>query len=88
MVYPARDRDGRTADERHGLTRPPTMSGRTLAAVYTEVRREVRPWRLSLDQPSVQTKALGVQARTLETYARLGIAERAVELGGAHLVEN
>jgi 2-polyprenyl-6-methoxyphenol hydroxylase-like FAD-dependent oxidoreductase len=31
--------------------------------------------------PSVQTKALGVQARTLEIYARLGIAERALELG-------
>ncbi len=31
--------------------------------------------------PSIQTKALGVQARTLEIYARLGIAERALELG-------
>lgn len=31
--------------------------------------------------PSIQTKALGVQARTLEIYSRLGIAERAVELG-------
>lgn len=31
--------------------------------------------------PSIQTKALGVQARTLEIYSRLGIAERAIELG-------
>jgi 2-polyprenyl-6-methoxyphenol hydroxylase-like FAD-dependent oxidoreductase len=31
--------------------------------------------------PSVRTKALGVQARTLEIYAHLGIAARAVELG-------
>ncbi|SNS90432.1 2-polyprenyl-6-methoxyphenol hydroxylase [Noviherbaspirillum humi] len=31
--------------------------------------------------PSVQTKALGVQARTLEIYSHLGIAQRAVELG-------
>jgi 2-polyprenyl-6-methoxyphenol hydroxylase-like FAD-dependent oxidoreductase len=31
--------------------------------------------------PSLQTRALGVQARTLEIYAHLGIAERAVALG-------
>jgi len=31
--------------------------------------------------PSVQTRALGVQARTLEIYSRLGIAGRALELG-------
>jgi 2-polyprenyl-6-methoxyphenol hydroxylase-like FAD-dependent oxidoreductase len=31
--------------------------------------------------PSIQTKALGVQARTLEIYSRLGIVERALELG-------
>lgn len=31
--------------------------------------------------PSLQTKALGVQARTLEIYAQLGIAARALELG-------
>lgn len=31
--------------------------------------------------PSVRTKALGVQARTLEIYARLGIVDRALELG-------
>jgi len=31
--------------------------------------------------PSVQTRALGVQARTLEIYAHLGIVERALELG-------
>ena len=42
--------------------------------------------------PSVQTKALGVQARTLEIYAKLGIAEAAVALGrrasGANLWAN
>jgi 2-polyprenyl-6-methoxyphenol hydroxylase-like FAD-dependent oxidoreductase len=31
--------------------------------------------------PSVQTRALGVQARTLEIYSQLGIVERALELG-------
>ncbi len=31
--------------------------------------------------PSLQTRALGVQARTLEIYAQLGIAARALELG-------
>ena len=31
--------------------------------------------------PSIHTKALGVQARTLEIYSHLGIAERALELG-------
>jgi len=31
--------------------------------------------------PSQQTRALGVQARTLEIYAHLGIAKRALELG-------
>ena len=31
--------------------------------------------------PSLQTRALGVQARTLEIYAKLGIADRAIELG-------
>jgi 2-polyprenyl-6-methoxyphenol hydroxylase-like FAD-dependent oxidoreductase len=31
--------------------------------------------------PSRETRALGVQARTLEIYARLGIADRALELG-------
>ena len=31
--------------------------------------------------PALETRALGVQARTLEIYAKLGIAERAVELG-------
>jgi 2-polyprenyl-6-methoxyphenol hydroxylase-like FAD-dependent oxidoreductase len=31
--------------------------------------------------PSRETRALGVQARTLEIYAGLGIADRAVELG-------
>lgn len=31
--------------------------------------------------PSRETRALGVQARTLEIYARLGIVDRALELG-------
>jgi 2-polyprenyl-6-methoxyphenol hydroxylase-like FAD-dependent oxidoreductase len=31
--------------------------------------------------PSLQTRALGVQARTLEIYASLGIVDRALELG-------
>lgn len=31
--------------------------------------------------PSLQTKALGVQARTLEIYSQLGIAQRAIDLG-------
>jgi 2-polyprenyl-6-methoxyphenol hydroxylase-like FAD-dependent oxidoreductase len=31
--------------------------------------------------PALETRALGVQARTLEIYARLGIVERALELG-------
>lgn len=45
-------------------------------------RRGHRP--LIIDRhagPSQQTRALGVQARTLEIYAHLGIAERAIELG-------
>ncbi|HKU12744.1 MAG TPA: FAD-dependent monooxygenase [Steroidobacteraceae bacterium] len=53
-------------------------------------RRGVRP--LIIDRhpgPSLQTRALGVQARTLEIYAKLGLADRAIELGkrgnGAHL---
>jgi 2-polyprenyl-6-methoxyphenol hydroxylase-like FAD-dependent oxidoreductase len=46
------------------------------------VRRGVRP--LIIDRhagPALQTRALGVQARTLEIYATLGIVERALELG-------
>src|SRR5919108_4906739 len=31
--------------------------------------------------PARETRALGVQARTLEIYAQLGIIERALELG-------
>ncbi len=31
--------------------------------------------------PAMQSRALGVQARTLEIYAQLGIVERALELG-------
>ena len=45
-------------------------------------RRGIRS--LIVDQnpgPSIQTKALGVHARTLEIYSHLGIAERALELG-------
>src|SRR3982750_3364515 len=45
-------------------------------------RRDVRA--LIIDRhagPSLQTRALGVQARTLEIYAKLGIADRALELG-------
>jgi 2-polyprenyl-6-methoxyphenol hydroxylase-like FAD-dependent oxidoreductase len=45
-------------------------------------RRGVRP--LIIDRhagPSVQTRALGVQARTLEIYSKLGIVEQALELG-------
>src|SRR5438477_12854692 len=41
------------------------------------------------DGPARETRALGVQARTLEIYSHLGIADRAVALGkraiGAHL---
>ncbi len=46
------------------------------------VRRGVRT--LIIDRhagPSLQTRALGVQARTLEIYAKLGIVDRALELG-------
>ena len=46
------------------------------------VRRGVRT--LIVDRnpgPSVRTKALGVQARTLEIYSQLGIAQQALELG-------
>ena len=46
------------------------------------VRRGVRT--LIIDRhagPSLQTRALGVQARTLEIYAHLGIVDRALELG-------
>ena len=46
------------------------------------VRRGVRV--LIIDRhagPAQQTRALGVQARTLEIYAKLGIVERALELG-------
>src|SRR5512143_496081 len=31
--------------------------------------------------PSLETRALGVQARTLEIYSKLGIVDRALELG-------
>jgi 2-polyprenyl-6-methoxyphenol hydroxylase-like FAD-dependent oxidoreductase len=45
-------------------------------------RRGVRP--LIIDRhpgPSIQTRALGVQARTLEIYSHLGIVDQALELG-------
>ena len=45
-------------------------------------RRGVRP--LIIDRhsgPAQQSRALGVQARTLEIYAQLGIADKALELG-------
>ena len=46
------------------------------------VRRGVRPLIIDRhDGPAIQTRALGVQARTLEIYAHLGIVERALELG-------
>lgn len=42
--------------------------------------------------PSLQTRALGVQARTMEIYSKLGIIDRALELGkrgtGANLWAN
>ncbi|HEY3196406.1 MAG TPA: FAD-dependent monooxygenase [Nitrospirales bacterium] len=45
-------------------------------------RRDVRAVIIDRNQgPSIQTKALGVQARTLEIYSHLGIVERALELG-------
>lgn len=45
-------------------------------------RRGVRPLLIDKNEgPSLRTKALGVQARTLEIYARMGIIERALELG-------
>ncbi len=53
-------------------------------------RRGLRPMLIDRHPgPSLQTRALGVQARTLEIYAKLGLAQRAIELGrrgdGAHL---
>src|SRR5918998_5629849 len=38
--------------------------------------------------PSLQTRALGVQARTLEIYSHLGIADRALELGKRTMAAN
>ncbi|HMF10022.1 MAG TPA: FAD-dependent monooxygenase [Thermoanaerobaculia bacterium] len=46
------------------------------------VRRGVRPRIIERHEgPARQTRALGVQARTLEIYEHLGIAQRAIELG-------
>jgi 2-polyprenyl-6-methoxyphenol hydroxylase-like FAD-dependent oxidoreductase len=58
-------------------------AGPTGLMLANQLRRHgVRP--LLIDRhagPALETRALGVQARTLEIYAHLGIAERAVELG-------
>jgi 2-polyprenyl-6-methoxyphenol hydroxylase-like FAD-dependent oxidoreductase len=46
------------------------------------IRRGIRA--LIIDRhagPSIETRALGVQARTLEIYSQLGIVDRALELG-------
>ncbi len=46
------------------------------------VRRGVQP--VIIDRhagPTIETRALGVQARSLEIYSHLGIADRALELG-------
>ena len=46
------------------------------------VRRSVRVQIIDRHPgPSLQTRALGVQARTLEIYSHLGIVDRALELG-------
>lgn len=46
------------------------------------VRRGVRAVTIDRhDGPSLETRALGVQARTLEIYAQLGIVDRALSLG-------
>ena len=46
------------------------------------VRRGVRPRIIDRHAgPSLQTRALGVQARTLEIYAQLGIVSQAIDLG-------
>jgi len=45
-------------------------------------RRGLRPRIIDRhDGPALQTRALGVQARTLEIYAHLGIARNAIDLG-------
>ncbi len=45
-------------------------------------RHDVRAWIIDRHAgPALQTRALGVQARTLEIYAHLGIVDRALELG-------
>ena len=45
-------------------------------------RRGVRPRIVDKNaHPSLESRALGVQARTLEIYNHLGIAEKAIELG-------
>src|SRR6185436_2998126 len=45
-------------------------------------RRGIRPTIIDRHSgPAQQTRAMAVQARTLEIYSKLGIAERAVQLG-------
>jgi 2-polyprenyl-6-methoxyphenol hydroxylase-like FAD-dependent oxidoreductase len=45
-------------------------------------RRGLRPMIIDRhDGPALETRALGVQARTLEIYSHLGIVEKALELG-------
>ena len=45
-------------------------------------RRGIRPTIIDRHSgPAQQTRAMAVQARTLEIYSKLGIAERALELG-------
>ena len=45
-------------------------------------RRGVRPMIIDRHSgPAQQTRAMAVHARTLEIYSKLGIAERALELG-------
>src|SRR5215470_10240757 len=45
-------------------------------------RRGVKPMIIDRHSgPAQQTRAIGVQARTLEIYAKMGLAERALELG-------
>src|SRR5215467_4533107 len=58
-------------------------AGRTVLMLANQlVRRGIRT--LIIDRhagPSLETKAIGVQARTLEIYSQLGIVDRALELG-------
>jgi 2-polyprenyl-6-methoxyphenol hydroxylase-like FAD-dependent oxidoreductase len=58
-------------------------AGPTGLMLANQLARRGTPFRI-IDRhagPSVQTRALGVQARTMEIYSHLGIMERALELG-------